>query len=256
MAKHGPADRADLQIKLTYLLTYLSCQSCGLLHHRPKSAPFSAWPVLERPWSRLHLDHAGPFQGHTFLLDVNAYSHWLEVVSVTCTSSDCAIQKLRILFATHGLPDLLVSDNATAFTSNEFQQFCARNGIRYVTAAPGHPSTNGLVERAVQTFKLSLQKIVYGDWTARLAQFLLQQYSTPHTSTGISPAELLMKCRIKTHLDCLSPDFVGRCQIKQDVALNSREGGGTQIRVINVGDFVWATTFCNSPKWFWQWFPG
>jgi len=69
-------------------------------------------------------------------------------------------------------------------------------------------------------------------------------------STGVSPAELLMKRRIKTHLDCLRPNFVGRCQVKQDVALSSREVGGTRIRVINVGDFVWATTFCNSPKWF------
>lgn len=106
-----------------------SCQGCGLQQHRPKSAPSSAWPVPEKPWSRLHLDHAGPFQGHTFLLVVDAYSHWLEVVSVASTSSDCAIQKLRILFATHGLPDLLVSDNAAAFTSDVFQQFCAKNGI-------------------------------------------------------------------------------------------------------------------------------
>ena len=160
---------------------------------------------------------------------MDAYSHWLEVVSVASTSSDCAIQKLRILFATHGLPDLLVSDNA-------------KNGIRHVTAAPGHPSTNGLVERAVQTFKLSLQKIVQGDWTARLARFLLQQHSTTHTSTGVSPAELLMKRRIKTHLGCLCPDFVGRCQVKQDISLSNREAGATRIRVVNVGDFVWATT--------------
>ena len=227
-----------------------SCQCCGLQQHQPKSAPSSAWPVPEKPWSRLHLDHAGPFQGHIFLLVVDAYSRWLEVVSVASTSSDCAIQKLRILFATHGLPDLLVSDNAAAFTSDAFQQFCAKNGIRHVTAAPGHPSTNGLVERAVQTFKQSLQKIVRGDWTARLARFLLQQHSTPHTSTGVSPAELLMRRRIKTHLACLRPDFVGRCQIKQDVALSSREARATGIRVIKVGDFVWATTFCNSPKWF------
>ena len=68
------------------------------------------------------------------------------------------------IFATHGLPDLLVSDNASAFTSEDFQVFCARNGTRHVTTAPGHPSSNGLVERSVQTFKLSLQKIVQGDW--------------------------------------------------------------------------------------------
>jgi len=75
------------------------------------------------------VDHAGPFQGHIFLLVVDAYSHWLEVVSVPSTSAENVIQKLHILFATHGLPDFLVSDNPSAFTSDVFQDFCAKNGI-------------------------------------------------------------------------------------------------------------------------------
>ena len=227
-----------------------SCPSCGLQQHRPPTATPSAWPVPARPWSRLHLDHAGPFQGHVFLLVVDAYSHWLEVVSVASTSSEFAIQKLRILFATHGLPDLLVSDNGSAFTSEVFQEFCSRNGIRHVTTAPGHPSSNGLVERAVQTFKLSLQKIVQGDWVARLARFLLQQHSTPHATTGVSPAELLLKRRIKTHLDCFRPDYVGRCQSEQDATLSRQEVSSRSARAITVGDHVWAATFCKNPKWF------
>ena len=227
-----------------------ACQSCGLHQHRPQTVVPGAWPVPSRRWSRLHLDHAGPFQGHIFLLVVDAYSHWLEVVSVPSTSAENVIQKLRISFATHGLPDLLVTDNASAFTSDIFQDFCAKNGIRHVTTAPGHPSSNGLVERAVQTFKQSLRKVVQGDWVARLASFLLQQHSTPHSSTGVSPAELLMNRRIKTHLDCFRPSYVGRCEIDQDVTLSSREEGGRAPRTIALGDSVWASTFCNKPKWF------
>jgi len=34
-----------------------------------------------------------------------------------------------------------------------------RNGIKHICSAPYHPSTNGLVERAVQTFNQSLQQI-------------------------------------------------------------------------------------------------
>jgi len=231
-----------------------ACKSCGLDQHRPQAAVSGAWPVPPRLWSRLHLDHASSFQGHIFLLVVpdviDAYSHWLQVVLVPPTSAENVIQKLSILFATHGLPDLLVSDNASAFTADVFQEFCAKNGIRHVTTAPGHPSSNGLVERAVQTFKQSLRKVVQGDWVTRLASFLLQQHTTPHTSTGVSPAELLMKRRLKTHLDCFRPNYVSRCQVDQDTTLSSREEGGRTPRTIALGDSVWAATFCNNPKWF------
>lgn len=45
---------------------------------------------------------------------------------------------------THGLPEMLVSDNATFFTSAEFADFMSKNGIKHVTSAPFHPLSNGL----------------------------------------------------------------------------------------------------------------
>ena len=230
-----------------------SCRSCDFNQHTPAKATPSAWPVPERPWSRLHLDHAGPFQGHIFLLVVDAYSHWLEVMSVASTSAECVIPKLRILFATHGLPDLLVSDNATAFTSELFQTFCANNYIRHITVAPGHPSSNGLVERAVQTFKRSLQKIVRGDWITRLARFLLQQHSTPHSSTGVSPAELLMKRRIKTHLDCLRPDYVGQSQKTKLMFSETGKGGVNLPEQLLLGIQCWLKPLATTPNGLQQW---
>eukprot|EP00731_Ephydatia_muelleri_P014454 Em0008g174a len=63
------------------------------------------------------------------------------------------IRELRHLFATHGLPEIVVSDNGTAFSSTEFGCFMKHNGIRHIRCAPYHPSSNRLAERAVQTFK-------------------------------------------------------------------------------------------------------
>eukprot|EP00731_Ephydatia_muelleri_P028800 Em0020g444a len=73
-----------------------------------------------------------------------------------------AMRVISHTFATHGLPDILVSDNGTAFTSAEFQFFAKANGFRHVRSAPYHPATNGLAERAVQTLKNVLKRMTDG----------------------------------------------------------------------------------------------
>ena len=71
-------------------------------------------------------------------------------------SSAATIKRLHSIFAIHGLPEMLVLDNGSVFTSSEFEEFTKQNGILHVRSAlygPYHPASNGLVERAVQTFK-------------------------------------------------------------------------------------------------------
>ena len=69
------------------------------------------------------MDHAGPILGKTLLIIVDAYSKWIEVHIVPSTTLLAAIEKLRVTFATHGLPETLVSDNGPAFVSREFEEF-------------------------------------------------------------------------------------------------------------------------------------
>ena len=94
-----------------------------------------------------------------FLVIVDAYSTWLEVFPVNAATTTATIDKLRVKFATHGLPEIIVSDNGTCFVSHEFQKFMKLNGITHLTSAPYHPASNGLAERAVQTFKGSMKKM-------------------------------------------------------------------------------------------------
>ncbi len=49
------------------------------------------------------------------------------------------------------------------FISAEFKRFFQENGIHHITGAPYHPSTNGLAERAVQSFKQGIKRI--SDWS-------------------------------------------------------------------------------------------
>ena len=92
---------------------------------------------------------------------------------INSATSISTIQKLRAMFATHGLPKVVVSDNGSVFTSSEFQQFMTKNGIQHIRTAPYHPASNGLAERAVQTVKEGLRKLSGGCLETNLSWFLL-----------------------------------------------------------------------------------
>ena len=117
--------------------TYVKgCDSCLACQNSPAMAPLHPWEVASKPWERVHLDYAGPFLGRMFLIITDAFSKWIDVHHVATASSANTIEKLRITIATHGLPELLVSDNATCFVSDEFKQFCRNNEVTCITSAP------------------------------------------------------------------------------------------------------------------------
>jgi len=112
--------------------------------------------------------------------------------------------------------ETIVTDNGSAFISHDFQQFMDMNGIKHLTTAPYHPASNGLAERAVQTLKMGLKKMTVGNIEDKLARFLFQYRITPHTTTGQSPAELLMGRRPRSHLDILRLNVADRVCNKQE----------------------------------------
>ena len=69
-----------------------------------------------------------------FLVLVDSYSKWLEVVTMKSITSSDTIEKLQSIFATHGLPRTIVTDNGSSFTSNQFKWFCQVNGICHITS--------------------------------------------------------------------------------------------------------------------------
>ena len=75
------------------------------------------WICPTRPWQRIHVDFAGPLNGQMFLLVVDAKSKWIEVFPMSSTTASMTILALRFLFATHGLPEVIVSDNGPQFVA-------------------------------------------------------------------------------------------------------------------------------------------
>jgi transposase InsO family protein len=66
-----------------------------------------------------------------FLVVVDSHSKWMDVPIMSAITSEKTIEKLRIIFANHGLPQKIVSDNGPSFTSKEFKTFMAQNGIKH-----------------------------------------------------------------------------------------------------------------------------
>ena len=174
------------------------CNICQVNRKLPASSLLHPWEFPQKPWSRIHLDYAGPFLGKMFLIVVDAYSKWLDALSMNSSTSSATIEKLRRIFSEHGLPNQCVTDNGTCFTSSEFQQFMKVNGIKHTFSAPYHPSSDGQAERSVQTFKEAMRKITNGDIETRVYRMLLHYRTTPHTTTGLSPAEILMNRKLAT----------------------------------------------------------
>lgn len=127
----------------------LDCESCQMEQRMPQQVPVHPWEFLGQNWKRLHIDFAGPFPGHSFMIVVDAYSKWLEVFRMPNITSQVTITRLQRLFAAYGLPEHVVTENRTQFTSEEFKTFMRQNGILHLTSAPGHPASNGLAERYV-----------------------------------------------------------------------------------------------------------
>jgi transposase InsO family protein len=224
--------------------TVRTCATCQVNQDSPSTAPVHCWEYPAAPWERLHIDFAGPMEGRYYLVVIDAFSKWLEVEMVASPSSEATICKLRKLFSTHGLPSVIVSDNGSAFISEEFKGFLKINGIRSVYSAPYHPASNGQAERAVRVFKTSLKKLEGKNVQDKISKLLFHHRTTPHSTTGTSPAELLLGRKIRTHLDIMRPDRRNKVTVPQ---LQKKLSG--RVRAFEVGELVLVKNFGRGPKW-------
>ena len=81
------------------------------------------------PWTRLHVDFAGQIYNLTYLIIVAANSKWPKVIpqkqAVTNTIMAAADKVLSI----YEIPETLVADNDTQFTSSQLTGLCDKTSI-------------------------------------------------------------------------------------------------------------------------------
>jgi transposase InsO family protein len=158
-----------------------------------------AWPFAQ--WG---LDQVGPLpkssQGsHTYLLvAIDKFSKWIKAVLVTNQEAATAVKFFESIVYRYGVPNHIITDNGTNFTSGEFQEFAKELGIKIKYASVAHPKSNGQVEKAnglvfggLKKRLLRPLKCAAGAWVKELPSVLWSLQTTPNSSTGYTPFFLL-----------------------------------------------------------------
>ena len=106
------------------------------------------------------------------------------------------INSIKSIFARHGIPENVISDNGRQYTSDDFKEFSRKYQFKHITSSPKYPRRNSVAERSIQTFKNIMEK-------SNDPYLGLLSHRTTPLSFGISPGELLMNRKLSTTL----PDF-------------------------------------------------
>ena len=101
----------------------------------------------QRPWEKIASD-LFEFKGKTYIIVVDYFSRYIEILKLSTTSSASIITALKTMFSRQGIPDVLVTDNGPQYASQEFREFSTSYNFNHQTSSPYHPQGNGEVERA------------------------------------------------------------------------------------------------------------
>uniref|UniRef100_A0A8D0C7Y7 Gypsy retrotransposon integrase-like protein 1 n=1 Tax=Scleropages formosus TaxID=113540 RepID=A0A8D0C7Y7_SCLFO len=199
-AIYWPGMNADIEKMVS------TCEIC--LKHQNKQArePLITVDLPKYPWQKVGTD-LFHFNGKDYLLVVDYFSSYPEIALLSNSSSACVIQHMKSVFARHGIPTVVMSDNGPCYSSSEFQDFAAHYDFQHVTSSPQFPQSNGKAEKGVHIVKQLLKKASESKSDPYLA---LLSYRASPLEHGASPAELLMGRKIRTTLPY-------RGDIKQDV---------------------------------------
>ena len=231
-----PNMNRDIDLKVA------ECPICVTYSRSNQREPMIPHELPSRPWAKLGSD-IFEFAGKDYLVVVDYFSKYPEVISLPSKTATSVIAALKSVFARHGIPDVLVSDNMP-FASAMFRQFASDWGFQVITSSPTYPQSNGQSERFVQTVKNIMRKSREEGRDIHLA--LLEYRNTPLSGLSASPAQLLMSRRLKDRLPSTSrllrPAIVsGACE-----GLNRRQKrqkhyfdkGTRPLKLHNLGDSV------------------
>eukprot|EP00794_Sanderia_malayensis_P014552 gene14552-16054_t len=195
------------------------CSYCLTYRNKQQSEHLIAHEIPNSPWIKVASDVFHLFGRH-YVIVTDYYSGYIEIERISDTTSPSVISKLKKIFARHGIPQELFSDNGPEYIANEFTCFSREWDFKHTTSSPYFAQSNGLVERSIQTVKRALKKAKDAAEDPYLALLIL---NTIPGSDGISPAMRLFNRHPRTTLPSLLQHPPPAVSSKRAERLNNRK---------------------------------
>ncbi|XP_070191283.1 uncharacterized protein [Littorina saxatilis] len=192
----------------------LSCDTCQRTapKSQTKKVPLGRMPPISSVFKRVAVDIIGPVKPMSeskkqyILVSVDYATRYPEAVALKNIQADTVAEALWEMWTRLGIPDEVITDQGTQFTSHLMKEVNDFLSIKHHMTAPFHPQANGLVERFNSTLKSMLKKLAIDqprEWDTFIPALLFAYREAPQESMGFSPFELLYGRSVKGPMQVL-----------------------------------------------------
>lgn len=234
------------------------CHGCTMVMAPPPPEPMKRTELPNKPWQFVAIDFMGPLpSGHYLFVIVDYFSRFFEIEIMKKIDTAEAIHRLRTIFARFGFPESLKADNGPQFKSEDFQNYCIENNIKFVRTTPYWPRENGEVERQNKSIlkRLIISQNQNQNWKQDMLEFLHMYRSTPHSITMKTPSELMFGRTIRDKLPNIEqPSEVDESlkdhdKEKKEMGKQYSDGKrNAKTSELKVGDVVWLKRLMKTNK--------
>ena len=163
--------------------------------------------IPEKPWESICVDFGGPYpDGHYNLVAIDRRTRYPEVESMRMIDFKHTKVALKKMFASHGTPRTVQSDNGAPFNSRDLTNFAEEEGFNHHRITPEHPRANGEVESFMRILNKTEQIAHLQNQNREISiqEMLVGYRSTPHPATGMTPYQGMMNREVRIKLDYIN----------------------------------------------------
>ena len=211
---YWPAMNGDIK---NYVATCEVCRTFEVSNQKETMIPHE---VPERPWEKVGVD-SFYWKGTEYLVIVDYFSNFWEMEKLERNTTTEVVRVLKKNFSRYGIPNIMISDNASTFTSVEFKYFTKLWDIEHRTISPRHSQSNGMVESAVKNAKKLLKKAWKANQDVHLA--ILNYRNTPDAIMQLSPAQRMLNRRTRTLLPMVTSLLTKRSKGEEEMKLQEKQ---------------------------------
>ena len=191
-----------------YIRTCVGCQKAS--RKDVGKAPLQPLPCVEEPFAKVAFDLVGPLpissSGYRYILTMMClYTKFPAAIPLKRVDNQSVLEAMMEIFASYGIPRVLLTDQGSVFTSKLTKTMCDQFGIKKVQTSPYHPQTDGALERWHACLKgmMKRSQCQLKKWDKELKYLLFAYRSTPHVVTGYAPFTLMYGRDVRGPLEIL-----------------------------------------------------